>query len=132
MQQLLTLHNPELARQYYLDGTWRNETMYGLLREHARTHGHTHALRDAKLRLTWQQLLDWTDSVAAHLHQIGLKEGDRVSVWLPNRVEAVVVLLACSRNGYVCNPSLHQNYTVAEITALLARISCRVLIAQEG
>ena len=45
----------------------------------------------------------------------GLKRGQRVSVWLPNRVEAVVVFLACSRNGYVCNPSLHQNYTVGEI-----------------
>jgi acyl-CoA synthetase len=47
-------------------------------------------------------------------------------------VEAVVVMLACSRNGYICIPSLHQNYTVAEITALLDRISCRVLFAQPG
>jgi acyl-CoA synthetase len=132
MQQLLTLHNPQLAREYYLAGTWRNDTMYGLVREHARARGHAFALRDAKVRLTWQQLQDWVDSVAAHLHQAGLRGGDRVAVWLPNRVEAVVVLLACSRNGYVCNPSLHQNYTVAEITTLLERISCRALFAQPG
>jgi acyl-CoA synthetase len=44
----------------------------------------------------------------------------------------VVVLLACSRNGYVCNPSLHQNYTVAEILALLSKIECRALYAQPG
>ncbi len=42
------------------------------------------------------------------------------------------MLLACSRNGYVCNPSLHQNYTVAEIVALLGRIECRALFAQPG
>ncbi len=50
------------------------------------------------------------DAVAADLHAAGLKRGERVAVWLPNRVEAVAVFLACSRQGYVCNPSLHQNY----------------------
>src|SRR5881409_2891089 len=132
MQQLLTLHNPQLAREYYLEGTWRNETMYDLVREHARAQGKKFALQDARHRLTWQQLHGWVDSVAAYLHGIGLRGGDRVGVWLPNRVETVVVMLACSRNGYVCNPSLHQNYTVAEIAALLDRISCRVLFAQAG
>ena len=34
-----------------------------------------------------------------------------------------MVLLACSRMGYVCNPSLHQNYTVAEVLQLLERIA---------
>jgi acyl-CoA synthetase len=72
----------------------------------------------------------WVDAVAFALHQAGLCEGDRVSVWLPSRVESIVVFLACSRNGYICNPSLHQNYTVAEIETLLSRIDCRALIAQ--
>ena len=132
MQQLLTLHNPQLAREYYLQGTWHNETMYDLLREHARAHGKTFAMQDARHRLTWQQLQEWVDSLAAYLHALGLGGGDRVAVWLPSRIESLVVMLACSRNGYVCNPSLHQNYTVAEITALLERISCRVLFAQPG
>ena len=61
-----------------------------------------------------------------------MKRGQRVSVWLPNRVEAVVVLLACSRNGYVCNPSLHQNYTVGEIVQLMERIQSAALFAQPG
>ena len=61
-----------------------------------------------------------------------MKRGQRVSVWLPNRVEAVVVLLACSRNGYVCNPSLHQNYTVGEVVQLMERIQSAALFAQPG
>ncbi len=61
-----------------------------------------------------------------------MKRGERVAVWLPNRVEAVVVFLACSRNGYVCNPSLHQNYTVAEIVDLLQRTNAAALFAQPG
>jgi acyl-CoA synthetase len=53
-------------------------------------------------------------------------------VWLPNRVDAVAVFLACSRQGYVCNPSLHRNYTAAEIVELLARTRAAALFAQPG
>ena len=33
-----------------------------------------------------------------------------------DRIESVVALLACSRNGYVCCPSPHRNHTVAEVS----------------
>jgi len=106
--------------------------MYALAAQHARTHPDACALRDARHRLTWTQLVQWVDALAADLHAAGLKRGQRVSVWLPNRVEAVVVFLACSRNGYVCNPSLHQNYTVAEIVTLMERIQSAALFTQAG
>ena len=41
-----------------------------------------------------------------------LRPGQRVAVWLPSRVETAIALLACSRNGYVCCPSLHRDHTV--------------------
>ena len=132
MSRLLTLHDPQTARGYYEQGVWRDDTLYSLLREHARVRPDAHALRDSRRRLTWSQLAVWVDALASELHAAGLKRGQRVSVWLPNRVEAAVVLLACSRNGYVCNPSLHQNYTVADIVQLLDRIQTAVLFAQPG
>ena len=132
MSTLLTLHNPRTARHYYEAGWWRAETMYLLLAQHARARPQAYALRDSRHRLTWAQLLLWVDALAADLHAAGLKRGQRVSVWLPNRVEAAVVFLACSRNGYVCNPSLHQNYTVGEIIALMERIQTSALFAQAG
>jgi acyl-CoA synthetase len=61
-----------------------------------------------------------------------VRAGQRVAVWLPSRAEGVAVLLACSRNGYVCNPSLHQNYTLAEIVQLLERSRARALVMQAG
>src|ERR1700733_15397268 len=112
---LLTLHDPAAARRYYAAGLWRDETLYALLQQHVRQRPEAYALRDATRRLTWAELLTAVDAVAADLDEAGLKRGERVAVWLPNRVEAVAILLACSRNGYVCNPSLHHNYTVAEI-----------------
>lgn len=132
MSTLLTLHDPQTARRYYEAGFWREDTMYSLLARHARERGEAYALRDSRHRLTWAQLRDWVDALAADLHQAGVRRGQRVSVWLPNRVEAVIVMLACSRNGYVCNPSLHQNYTVAEVLELLMRIQAAALFAQPG
>ena len=132
MSTILTLHNPQTAREYYANGVWRGDTLYSLLLGHARTRPQAYALRDSTRRITWSQLAQWVDALASEMHGAGLKRGQRVSVWLPNRLEAAVVFLACSRNGYVCNPSLHQNYTVNEITQLLDRIQTAVLFAQAG
>jgi acyl-CoA synthetase len=129
---LLTLHDPAAAARYYAKGVWRKDTFYTLLTRHAAERPDDFALRDGTRRLTWREILQAVEAVAADLHAAGLKRGERVSVWLPNRVEQVIVFLACSRNGYVCNPSLHQNYTVAEITELLARIRSAVLFAEPG
>ena len=132
MSTLLTLHDPQIAREYYARGVWRADTLYSLVCEHSRLRPQAYALRDSRRRITWAQLAPWVDALAAELHAAGLKRGQRVSVWLPNRVEAAVVLLACSRNGYVCNPSLHQNYSVGDIVQLLDRIQSAVLFAQPG
>ncbi len=129
---ILSLHDPQAARGYYAERLWREDTMYSLLRGHARTRPAAYALRDSVQRLTWAQLLAWTDALAEDLRAAGVKRGQRVSVWLPSRAEAIVTLLACSRNGYVCNPSLHQNYTTQEVLDLLARIECAALVAQAG
>ncbi|HWD57950.1 MAG TPA: long-chain fatty acid--CoA ligase, partial [Stellaceae bacterium] len=127
---LLTLHDPAAARRYYAQGLWRDDTFYTLLQRHTAERPEAPALRDATRRLCWAELLRAVDAVAADLDAAGVKRGARVAVWLPNRVEAVIVFLACSRQGYVCNPSLHQNYTVAEIVTLLKRTNAAALFAQ--
>src|SRR5258708_3590834 len=132
MSDILTLHNPRRAARYYASGSWRTDTLYGLLCKHARERGDSYGVRDGFRRLTWRQWLHAVDAVALELHRAGVRRGERISLWLPNRVEATIVFLACARNGYVCNPSLHQNYTVAEIVPLLERVRATVLFAQPG
>ena len=132
MSTILTLHDPQTARRYYADGQWRSDTLYSAAQ--ATRRGAAGRVRAARQPAA-SDVADarpWVDALAADLHAAGLKRGQRVSVWLPNRVEAVVVLLACSRNGYVCNPSLHQNYTVREIVQLMERIQSAALFAQPG
>ena len=109
MSAILSLHNPARARAYYSAGWWRCETLYALLRANAQMRPDRPALRDGARRLSWVDLYRWVEAVAIDLHAAGLRPGDRVSVWLPNRIETIAMTLACSRNGYVCNPSLHQS-----------------------
>jgi acyl-CoA synthetase len=132
MSRLLTLLDLAAARRYYEAGVWRSDTFHALLARHAAERPHAFALRDARVRLTWAGLLAWVDAVAEHLHRAGVRAGQRVAVWLPSRAESVVTLLACARNGYVCTPSLHQNYTVAEIVMLLERSRATALVMQPG
>src|SRR5438552_18485774 len=104
---ILTLHDPAAARHYYAAGLWREDTLYTLLARHAARRPAAFALRDSRRRLTWAELQTIVDAVAADLDAADLKRGDPVAVWLPNRVEAVQVLLACAPHGDVSAPSLH-------------------------
>jgi len=132
LSRVLSLLSPRDAQRYYEQGVWQRDTFYSLLSRHAAERPRDYALRDARVRLTWSELLSWVDTVAEHLHLDGVGCGQRVSVWLPSRAESVVTLLACARNGYVCNPSLHQNYTVSQISQLLERCRSVVLVTQTG
>ncbi len=132
MKPLLTTHDPATARAYYDAGLWRDDTFYTLMADQAAARPNALALHDRERRLTWGQVKRWTDAVAAELHTAGVDKGERVSIWLSNRAEAVIAFLACARNGYVCNPSLHVNYTVDEILGLLDRIGATAFIAEDG
>jgi acyl-CoA synthetase (AMP-forming)/AMP-acid ligase II len=89
-------------------------------------------VRDRHRRLSYTDLVAAADRLAACLAGRGIRPGHRVAVWLPSRVETAIALLACSRNGYVCCPSLHRDHTVGEITALVDRMRASALIAQPG
>lgn len=132
MRPFLTLHHPADARRYYDEGVWQRETFYGLLRRHAEARPNAIALQDGRRALTWAELRAWVDAMAADLAARGLAGGDRVSIWMSNRCEAIVTFLACARQGIACNPSLHRTFTCAEIGTLLERLSARALVTEPG
>ena len=132
MSRFLTLHDPAAARAYHAAGLWRDETHYDLLVRHTRERPDSFALRDGSRRLSYTDLRSWVDAVADDLHNAGVRPGERVSLWLSNRVETVVAYLACARNGYACNPSLHRNYTTDEIVSLLERIGATAVFTEDG
>ena len=129
---MLTLHDPQRTDTFYKSGSWQSDTFFSLLEKHARSHPDMLALRDNQVALTWGEVLQEVERVALTLHHAGVRPGERVAIWLPSRVECAIVMLACSRNGYVCCPSLHQSYTSDEIVTLLKRIRCRAFFAMPG
>ena len=132
MRPCLTLHHPAAARRHYAEGLWQNDTLYALLARHAAATPDAPAARDAIRTLSWRALLLWVDGVAAHLHDLGLSGGDRVSIWMSSRLEALVTFLACSRERFACNPSLHRSYTSRDITGLLEALHSAVLVSEPG
>ncbi|MGZ5584988.1 MAG: AMP-binding protein, partial [Usitatibacter sp.] len=129
---LLTLLSAERIKQYYAAGHWRDDTIFSLVRDHARRTPRKPALRDRFRRVDYAALTEAADALAADLAARGVSPGERVAVWLPSRIESVIALLACSRNGYVCCPSLHRDHTTGEILELLRRIRAAAFIGQAG
>ena len=129
---LLTLLSAEQIKQYYAAGHWRDDTIYSLVRDHARRTPGKPALRDRFRRVDYATLAEAADALAADLAARGVKPGERVAVWLPSRIESVIALIACSRNGYVCCPSLHRDHTTAEILELIGRTRAAAFIGQAG
>ena len=132
MRPFLTLHHPADARRHYEQGIWRSDTFYSLLAGHAAERPDALALQDGRTGLTWAELRARVDGLAADFRAKGLVGGDRVSIWMSNRLEAVVAFLACARQGIACNPSLHRTFTCAEIGRLLERLGARALVTEPG
>jgi acyl-CoA synthetase (AMP-forming)/AMP-acid ligase II len=129
---LLTLFNTERYEEHYRTGFWRDDTIYSLVRENAQCAPDRVAVRTAHGDFTYKELLDAADSFAADLTEKGLIAGQRVAIWLPSRFETLVAVVACSRNGFVCCPSLHRAHTVAEVIALLIRMRAAAVVAETG
>ena len=129
---LLTLLNGPSLAAYTAAGFWGGETLYAIAARWARTTPDSFAVRDRCRRLTYAELVAAADRLAAGLAGRGIRPGQRVAVWLPSRIETAIVLLACSRNGYVCCPSLHRSHTAAEVVALVDRMRAAAVIADPG
>src|SRR2546427_9518893 len=58
-------------------------------------------VRAQNLRWSWGQLLDQVDRAARGLMAHGVKIGDRVGIWAPNRAEWVVAQYATAKMGAI-------------------------------
>jgi acyl-CoA synthetase (AMP-forming)/AMP-acid ligase II len=132
MNTILTLLSHARLQQFYREGHWQDRTIYGYVSATAASAPDAYAVRDSLSRITYRELLAAADAFAAELTARGLRAGDRVAVWLPSRVEVVVALVACSRNGFVCCPSLHRDHTVSAIMELLERMRASAIVYQPG
>ena len=89
-----------------------------ILTRAARHFGSKTALVAGGRALTYQALDDLCDRVAGGLHDIGVRPGDRVSLYSPNRWEWVVAYHAALRAGAVVNP-INVMLTAEEVAFVL-------------
>jgi 2,3-dihydroxybenzoate-AMP ligase len=89
----------EFVERYRAAGYWRGQTLGGFLTSAALTHADRPAVIDATRRWSFAELDLRAHRLAAGLHGLGLRGGDRVVLQLPNVVEFAEVVFALFRLG---------------------------------
>jgi acyl-CoA synthetase (AMP-forming)/AMP-acid ligase II len=83
-------------------------------------------------RLTWRELRNEVDRMAAALHaRHGIKPGDRVALLLLNSVEFCVAVFACARLGAVA-VTLNTKLRAQELAFMLQNSGARVLLMHDA
>jgi acyl-CoA synthetase (AMP-forming)/AMP-acid ligase II len=129
---MLTLLSRRRLDETYASGHWRDDTIFSLVMRHAQANPDRIAIRDRSGRLTYSELAARAEALSRHLSRSGVRQGQRVAVWLSSRIETAIALVACSRGGYVCCPSLHRDHTVGDIVELMNRMRAAAFIGEIG
>ncbi len=109
-----------------------DHTVADLLERAARHSPETLAVisRHQNLHITYAELYSTARRVAAGLHEIGLRPGDRVGVWAANCVEWIYIQYAAAQLGLVLvnvNPACRSH----DLTDILARSHIKALFFHE-
>jgi len=84
----------------------------------------------SNLRMTYQQLNNAANEFAAGLLKIGLKPGDRLGIWSPNRPEWVVTQFATAKIGVIL-VNINPAYRISELEHALNQVQCKALVSAE-
>jgi fatty-acyl-CoA synthase len=79
------------------------------------------------ISLSWHQLREQADKLAAGLLSLGIRRGNRVAIWSPNRVEWVITQFATAQIGAIL-VNINPAYQRTELEYALNKVRARVLI----
>ena len=119
--------------QSYVSGPTDEPLRFLTISAAARQDGGRHGSRDAaifeaeSLRLSWYDLKRKADELAAGLLALGLRRGNRVGIWAPNRHEWVVTQFATARIGLIL-VNINPAYRKSELEYALNKVGCRALV----
>lgn len=125
----------DLAQRLHRDGVWRNRTVVQDVAHWAAATPHAPALvahrADGSVtRLSYGQYARAVETHAVMLRELGVRPGDVVTLWLPNRWELATLMLASWRLGAIVAPVVP---TVGrrEVERMLLRIGTSVCITAD-
>ncbi len=92
-----------LKRHFEAEGTWRNQTFYQHLEAMAARQPDKPVLIERSRQITYGELKERVDRCAAWLRQMGIGQGDVVTIQFPNRIEFAIVFFSLELLGAVAN-----------------------------
>ncbi len=109
----------DVARLYRDKGYWRGQTLGEALHEWSTPRPDAPALLHGDNQMTYAELDATVDRVAYGLLKLGLNEGDRVVLHLPNTLEFVILAFAMMRIGVVAVFALpdHREHELSHFVA---------------
>ncbi|WP_308016689.1 AMP-binding protein [Pseudonocardia sp. ICBG162] len=115
----------EAVERYRREGYWGEDTLGDLLGEWAGRYGDTVAVVAGPSRQTYAELDRAADARARSLRALGIAEGDRVVVHLPNVAEFTVTLFGLLRAGAVPVLTLpaHRQAEIEHLAALSGAVA---------
>ncbi|KAM9119704.1 medium-chain acyl-CoA ligase ACSF2, mitochondrial [Pangshura tecta] len=79
------------------------------------------------VRKTFAQFIQEVDQAAAGLLAIGLKKGDRLGMWGPNKYEWVLMQFAAAQAGIIL-VSVNPAYQAPELEFVIKKVGCKALV----
>lgn len=79
------------------------------------------------IRWSWRELDREIDALANGFLELGLRKGDRVGIWSPNRSEWVLTQYATARIGVIL-VTINPAYRVTEVEYVLNKVACTALV----
>jgi len=106
------------------------ETIGQNLERTAAVHPHREAIVSChqNRRMTYAEFDAEVDAVARALLAAGMRTGDRIGIWSPNRIEWALVQYATAKVGIVL-VNINPAYRTHELVYALQQSGCRMLIA---
>lgn len=124
--QWATRLGDQASVRYAANQSWMNVTLSQIAEQCATTSPDRVAVIDGLHELTFRQVWQKAQALAGALKRRGIERGDVISFQLPNWHEAMVVNLAASIGGFVCNPII-PIYRDSEVSFILKDAATRVI-----
>ncbi len=87
-------------------------------------------VRHQGVRLSYSELNERVNQVAANLLSRGIETGDRVGIWSPNNLQWVVTQFATAKIGAIL-VNINPAYRISELEYVLNKVACKALVLAE-
>ena len=108
----------------------RNYHISDIPKRSAQRHPHKLALVDGNTRLTYQQLHDQVEQLAAYLLQMGLKKSDRLLLFSHNCWQFPIIHFAAARIGVLTVP-VNFMLNAQELAYIIENSKTQVIFAED-